>query len=70
MNRTKRIAILARLNQAMLDAGLKPPTFKIGNNQLVAGPIASSRVRQLVRMFGQELKLTKLKPKEVPDENS
>ena len=61
MNRTKRIAMLARLNQAMLDADLEPPNFKVGSSKLHPKPISSSRLRQLVRMFGQELKVNKLK---------
>ena len=70
MNKTKRIAMLARLNQGMLDAGLEPPNFKIGSSKLHPKPISSSRLRQLVRMFEAELKLAKLKPKETQDENS
>ena len=69
MNKTKRIAMLARLNQAMLDAGLDPPNFKVGTSRLhPPEPISSSRLRQLVRMFDQELKVNKLK--EAQDENS
>ena len=64
MNKTKRIAMLARLNQAMLDAGLEPPNFKVGNSKLMPEPISSSRLRQLVRMFGEEIKMNRLKPKE------
>ena len=67
MNRTKRTAMLARLNQAMLDAGLEPPNFKIGTSKLMPKPISSSKLRQLVRMFGEEIKMNRLKSKEAQD---
>ena len=58
MNTSKRIGLMNRLNQAFCDAGLEPPTFKVpGHNKR----ISSSRIRQLVRLFNQDLLLEKAK---------